>query len=87
MFYIRRLLPIEAWRLMGFDKKDYELASESLKRFRKDSFPLSHESWLYHEAGDSIVVTVLMAVFGELLGIEWKEKVEAYVKKLFHERR
>lgn len=84
--YVRRLMPIEAWRLMGFGSKDYELASESLKRFRKESFPLSHEAWLYHEAGDSIVVTVLMAVFGELLGVGWEGMVGDYAEGLMRER-
>ena len=32
------------------------------------------DSSLWHLAGDSIVTTCLMAIFGELLGIDWKEK-------------
>lgn len=30
----------------------------------------------YHLSGDSIITTVLMAIFGEMLGVNWKEKVE-----------
>ena len=30
----------------------------------------------YHCYGDSIVTTCLMAIFGELLDVEWKDKVE-----------
>ena len=61
---IRKLTPRECFRLMGVKDEDFEKLSG-----------LSN-STLYHLAGDSIVTTVLMAIFGELLEIEWKEKVE-----------
>ena len=32
------------------------------------------ESSLYHLAGDSIVTTCLMGLFGQLLGINWQDK-------------
>lgn len=54
---IRRLTPKECFRLMGVRDKDYE------KIAKKQS-----DSSLYHLAGDSIVVDVLMSIFGEMLG-------------------
>lgn len=35
---------------------------------------------IYHQAGDSIVVTVLIAIFGKLLGIDYEEVIKNYVK-------
>jgi DNA (cytosine-5)-methyltransferase 1 len=62
---IRKLTPKECFRLMGVKDEDYE-------RIAKNQSEVS----LYHLAGDSIVVNVLMAIFGELLDIDWKCKVE-----------
>lgn len=60
---IRKLTPTECFRLMGVKDEDSEkLANMS-------------NSTKYHLAGDSIVTTVLMAIFGELLEVEWKGKV------------
>lgn len=53
---IRKLTPKECFRLMGVKDEDYE-------KIRKNQ----SESSLYHLAGDSIVVNVLMAIFKELL--------------------
>lgn len=53
---IRKLTPKECWRLMGVKDKDFD------KVAKKQS-----DSSLYHLAGDSIVVNVLMAIFKELL--------------------
>lgn len=53
---IRKLTPKECMRLMGFEDKDYE----SMK-----NAGLS-DSAIYHCAGDSIVVPVLMSIFGQL---------------------
>ena len=52
---IRRLTPKECFRLMGVKDEDYE----KIKVNQSDSS-------LYHLAGDSIVVNVLMAIFKEL---------------------
>lgn len=60
---IRKLTPRECFRLMGVKDEDVDKLTD-----------LSN-STLYHLAGDSIVTTVLMAIFGELLEVEWKEKV------------
>ena len=43
------------------------------------------DSSKYHLAGDSIVTTCLMALFGELLGIDYKEKIEQLVEEIKNE--
>ena len=53
---IRKLTPKECFRLMGVKENDYE-------KVRKNQSDAS----LYHLAGDSIVVNVLMAIFKEVL--------------------
>ena len=53
---IRKLTPLEVWRLMGFDDSDYEKASQ-----------VNSNAQLYKQAGNSIVVNVLEAIFKELL--------------------
>lgn len=52
---IRKLTPKEYWRLMDFDDEDYNKASQVVS-----------ESQLYKQAGNSIVVNVLTAIFGQL---------------------
>ena len=61
---IRKLTPYECFALMGVKREDY------LKCAKNQS-----DSSLYHLAGDSIVVNILMAIFGELLQIDWKGKI------------
>ena len=53
---IRKLTPKECWRLMGFDDKDFEKASQ-----------VCSNSQLYKQAGNSIVVNVLVAILNNLL--------------------
>jgi DNA (cytosine-5)-methyltransferase 1 len=53
---IRKLTPKECYRLMGFSDEAYELAA-----------PKQSHTSLYHQAGDSIVVNVLMGLFRGLL--------------------
>jgi DNA (cytosine-5)-methyltransferase 1 len=53
---IRKLTPREYWRLMGFSDEDFDKAHE-----------VNSNSQLYKQAGNSIVVNVLMAIFGEML--------------------
>ncbi len=60
---IRKLTPKECFRLMGVKDEDYEKCAKN-----------QSDSSLYHLAGDSIVVNVLMAIFGELLDIDWQTK-------------
>ena len=53
---IRKLTPKECWRLMGVRDADYEKVAKN-----------QSNASLYHLAGDSIVVNVLMAIFKQLL--------------------
>ena len=53
---IRKLTPKETWRLMGFDDEDFEKAAK-----------VNSNSQLYKQAGNSIVVNVLMAIFKGLI--------------------
>ena len=64
---IRKLTPKECFRLMGVKDEDFE-------NIRKNQSNAS----LYHLAGDSIVTTCLMAIFGNLLGIDYKEKIKEF---------
>lgn len=54
-YRIRKLTPKECWLLMGFDSTDVEKAAK-----------VCSNSQLYKQAGNSIVVNVLMAIFKEL---------------------
>lgn len=56
-FTFRKLTPLECFKLMGFDKEDFEAAQKVVKK-RPD---------LYKMAGNSIVVPVLTAIFKNLL--------------------
>lgn len=69
---IRKLTPKECLTLMGFTRQD-EQAMRDIGMT---------DSQIYHCAGDSIVVSVLMALFGQMLFAEkkLKEKIENYVE-------
>ena len=54
---IRKLTPLECWRLMGFDDEDFHKAEK-----------VCSNSQLYKQAGNSIVVDVLVGILGNLLG-------------------
>lgn len=53
---IRKLTPRECFRLMGFSDEDFEKAEK-----------VNSNAQLYRQAGNSIVVNVLEAIFKELL--------------------
>lgn len=53
---IRKLTPKECWRLMGFDDKDFDKASK-----------VNSNTQLYKQAGNSIVVNVLVEILKKLL--------------------
>ena len=55
-FRIRKLSPLECWRLMGIDDTDYFKAQQ-----------VCSNSQLYKQAGNAIVVDVLVEIFGNLL--------------------
>lgn len=54
-YRIRKLTPRECYRLMGFDDDSFERAEK-----------VNSDTQLYKQAGNSIVVDVLMAIFKEL---------------------
>lgn len=66
---IRKLTPCECYKLMGFTQRDYEKCAK-----------IQSNATIYHQAGDSIVVTVLIAIFGKLLGIDYEKVIKEYVK-------
>lgn len=53
---IRKLTPRECWRLMGFSDEDFDKAQK-----------INSNTQLYKQAGNSIVVNVLEAIFREML--------------------
>lgn len=54
-YRIRKLTARECWRLMGFSDEDFEKAEK-----------VNSNTQLYKQAGNSIVVTCLMAIFSQL---------------------
>ncbi len=54
-YAIRKLTPNECWRLMGFKDEEFKKAEE-----------VCSNSSLYKQAGNSIVVDVLVQIFGSL---------------------
>lgn len=55
-YRIRKLTPLECWRLMGFDDADYAKAAQ-----------VNSNTQLYKQAGNSIVVNVLEGILKNLL--------------------
>ena len=65
-YKIRKLTPLECWRLMGFTDSDFFAAQDALnKQFYNGRNRSS--SKLYKLAGNSIVVPVLENVFKNLI--------------------
>lgn len=62
---VRRLTPLEAWRLMGFTDEDFRKAQKAMNDNIYSGKDKSG-SQLYKQAGNSIVVNVLQAIFREL---------------------
>lgn len=60
-YRLRRLTPLECWRLMGIADKDFYKAKNSGVS----------DSQLYKQAGNAIVVDVLVGIFGNLFGQEY----------------
>ena len=61
---VRKLTPRECFRLMN-------VKNEDIDKILKSQSDIS----AYHLAGDSICTNVLMAIFGEMLDINWQEKL------------
>ena len=53
-YRIRKLMPMECWRLMGFSDEDFHKAEE-----------VNSNTQLYKQAGNSIAKNVLMAIFDD----------------------
>lgn len=64
-YRVRKLTPLEVWRLMGFNDDD----------FNKAKGAGISDSQLYKQAGNSIVVNVLEAIFKNLFTEETNEKI------------
>ncbi|MGL5151420.1 MAG: DNA cytosine methyltransferase, partial [Clostridium sp.] len=54
-YFVRRLTPLETWRLMGCTDGDFEKAQQAVSN-----------TSLYKQAGNSIVVPVLESIFNQL---------------------
>lgn len=73
---IRKLTPKEYFRLMGIKDKDYDKIAEN-----------QSNSSLYHLAGDSIVVPVLVAIFGRMIdGFNFNAYIEKHYKEIRDEQ-
>lgn len=55
-YRIRKLTPLECWRLMGFSDEDFHKAELE-----------NSNTQLYKQAGNSIVENVLVAIFGQMI--------------------
>ena len=65
---IRKLMPIECWKLMGFSSEDHNRAAKYVSN-----------SALYKQAGNSIIVDVLVALMSSLF-IEDGHKADVWTK-------
>lgn len=64
-FRVRKLTPKECWRLMGFEDKDFENAKNGMNQNIYNGNDRS-SSQLYKQAGNSIVVDVLLHIMENL---------------------
>lgn len=55
-YRIRKLTPLECWRLMDFPDEDFEKAAQ-----------VNSNTQLYKQAGNSIVRNVLVAIIGQMI--------------------
>ena len=55
-YRIRKLTPLECWRLMDFADEDFEKATQ-----------VNSNTQLYKQAGNSIVKNVLVAILGQMI--------------------
>lgn len=70
-YRVRKLTERECFKLMGVKQEDFE-------KIRKNQ----SKSSCYHLAGDSICCSVLMAIFGQMFDINWKEKINEMVEEI-----
>lgn len=64
---VRKLIPLEYWRLMDFDDEDFERARAAMNDLFYNG-PDKSSSQLYKQAGNSIVVAVLEKDIEQLRG-------------------
>lgn len=64
-FRVRRITPLECWRLMGFDDEDFYKAQRAMNKNIFDGRDRSGTQ-LYKQAGNSIVVDVLLHIMESL---------------------
>ena len=64
-YRVRKLTERECFRLMGVKDEDFDKLKTNQAK-----------SKLYHLAGDSIVVPCLMAIFGQMLDVDWERKIK-----------
>lgn len=64
---VRKLIPLEYWRLMDFDNEDFERARAAMNDLFYNGADKS-SSQLYKQAGNSIVVAVLEKDIEQLRG-------------------
>lgn len=65
--FVRKLIPLEYWRLMDFDDEDFERARAAMNDLFYNGADKS-SSQLYKQAGNSIVVAVLEKDIEQLRG-------------------
>ena len=75
---IRKLTPKECIRLMGFQSEDFNAMREAGMS----------DNGIYHMAGDSIIVTCLMAIFSTMINDDYEhiELINEYTKTLIEEK-
>ena len=59
---IRKLTPLECFRLMGFNDEDFYKAEK-----------VNSNTQLYKQAGNSIVVDVIEEIYEQLFSLYWNE--------------
>lgn len=75
-YRIRKLTPRECWRLMGFSDEDFEKAAA-----------VNSNTQLYAQAGNSIVVNVLEAIFKNMMNPKTEKEPEAKnIVEIFREK-
>lgn len=70
-FRVRKLTERECFRLQGVKDTDFAKIRQNQSK-----------SSCYHLAGDSITTSVLMALFGQMLGLDWRSKVDELVEEI-----
>ena len=67
---IRKLTPKECWRLMGISDDDFEKARK-----------VNSNTQLYKQAGNAIITTCLIGIFGELFGVDYEKIIDKLVRR------